>query len=203
VHREGHIGFTLFVLSIALFILNDWSNRALLFTITAVIFSPLPDVDLNFQKLPKTPLKLTTISTFVVSGLLFVFKYNFYWLTLGVAFGLALIYLMGSHRGFSHTITFATICGVFAGFVSYRIGFDFYLGFLSAFTGVTLHIIGDLMTYMPFSPFYPFYRRKFALRLFRSSNPIVNKGMLFLGIFTFVILYDGGIVIKLIVNSIR
>lgn len=140
-HREGHIGFSLIVLSILMSILNHWD---LLMAIIAVGFSTFPDIDLK----------------------------------LGIA-----------HRKWTHSIFFGLVTGLAFGYITELSGLSFKVGFLGAFGGIILHILGDLLTYRAFAPLYPFSKRKMALGLFKSDNVIVNKLMLILGIFIFGVLY--------------
>ncbi len=143
-HREGHIGFSLIVISIVMSLLNSWDFKALITAIIALGFSTFPDVDLK----------------------------------LGIA-----------HRKWTHSVFFGLIVGLASGWIAKMSGLSFEAGFLGAFGGVTLHILGDLLTYQAFAPLYPLSKRKIALGLFRSDNVIVNKLMLILGILTFCILY--------------
>ncbi len=140
-HREGHIGFSLVVLSILMSILNHWD---LLTAIIALGFSIFPDIDLK----------------------------------LGIA-----------HRKWTHNIFFGLIAGLAFGYITELSGLGFKAGFLGAFGGVILHIMGDLLTYRAFAPLYPFSKRSIALGLFRSDNAIVNRLMLILGILIFSVLY--------------
>ncbi len=143
-HREGHIGFSLLISSIVMWILNCWSNEALLTTLIALGFSTFPDIDLK----------------------------------LGIA-----------HRKWTHSVFFGMASGVAFGYILAMSGLPFEVGFVGAFGGVVLHILGDMLTYKPFAPFYPISKRKFALGLFRSDNVLVNRLMLAAGLLTFAILY--------------
>jgi inner membrane protein len=94
-----------------------------------------------------------------------------------------------THRKWTHSVVFGILVGLAFGWIAKMIGLGFKIGFLGAFGGILLHILGDLLTYQPFAPLYPISKRKIALGLFRSDNLIVNKSMLILGILTFSILY--------------
>ncbi len=109
----------------------------------------------------------------------------------------------GKHRRFTHTLTFAFLSGLFAGFITYELSWGFDLGFNGAFSGVVSHIIGDLMTYRAFAPLYPLSNRRFALRLFKSSNKFVNIGFLIAGIVLFTLAYKKGMIFNLMMNLIR
>ena len=143
-HREGHIGFSLIIISIVMSLLNSWNSKALITAIIALIFSTFPDIDLK----------------------------------LGIA-----------HRKWTHSIFFGFIAGLTFGWIAKMSGLSFEVGFLGAFGGIILHILGDLLTYRAFAPLYPFSKRKIALGLFRSDNAVINKLMLILGLLTFSILY--------------
>ncbi len=94
-----------------------------------------------------------------------------------------------AHRKWTHNLFFALLSGVVFGYVTYEVGLGFLRGFLGAFGGVCLHILGDLLTYRAFAPLYPVSNRKFSLGLFRSDNRVVNLLMLVLGSLAFAILY--------------
>ncbi len=89
------------------------------------------------------------------------------------------------HRKYTHNIFFGILAGLAAGIVSQSLGFSFVIGFASVFIGVLTHILGDLMTYMPFSPLAPLINKKISFRLFKSSNTAVNFSFLLLGAFTY------------------
>ena len=143
-HREGHIGFSLIIISVIMSLLNSWDFNSLITAVIALGFSTFPDVDLR--------LKI-------------------------------------SHRKWTHSVFFGLFVGLAFGWVTKMIGLNFRIGFLGAFGGILLHILGDLLTYKPFAPFYPVSKRKIALGLFRSDSAVINKLMLILGILTFSILY--------------
>jgi len=90
------------------------------------------------------------------------------------------------HRKYTHNIIFALIISLGSGYLTFKLFNDFSLGFTPMFAAFTMHIIGDLMTYRPFKPLAPFQRRATAFKLFRSSNPIINNGLLILGIIAFI-----------------
>jgi inner membrane protein len=143
-HREGHVGFSLIILSVVMWLLNSWNYEALTTAIIALGFSTFPDVDLK----------------------------------LGIA-----------HRKWTHSIFFGLIAGLSFGWIAKMSGLSFEVGFLGAFGGILLHILGDLLTYRAFAPLYPLSKRKIAFGLFRSDNAIVNRLMLILGVLAFSILY--------------
>lgn len=93
------------------------------------------------------------------------------------------------HRKWTHNIFFGLLSGLAFGYITKLSGLGFEPGFFGAFGGITLHILGDLLTYRSFAPFYPISKRKFALGLFRSDNRIVNTLMLIIGMITFSVLY--------------
>mgnify|MGYP000126624805 CR=1 FL=1 len=61
------------------------------------------------------------------------------------------------------------------------------MGFMSGFGGTVLHIIGDLLTYMPFAPLAPFYNKKVSLGLFESDGDAVNNLFFNIGVIAFTI----------------
>ncbi|KYK23246.1 hypothetical protein AYK25_10205 [Thermoplasmatales archaeon SM1-50] len=60
-----------------------------------------------------------------------------------------------------------------------------FIGFISGFLGVMLHLLGDLMTYQKFKPLWPFDQREIAYGFFESKSDTANKGFLALGIVGF------------------
>ncbi len=110
-----------------------------------------------------------------------------------------------AHRRWTHSIIFAVIVGLVFGYVTKLFGLGFERGFWGAFSGVVLHIAGDLLTYQPFAPFYPISKRKIALGLFKSDNVLVNKFMLICGFLIFVYFYaeDFGILLTFPKNPFR
>lgn len=90
------------------------------------------------------------------------------------------------HRGFTHTIYFGILCGVFTAFIglavpSYHIALSVTIMFLAGFLGVIFHIIGDIMTpsginYDPRS-----MESAYSLDWFNYNNFIGNFGFLTIG----------------------
>lgn len=197
-HREGHIGLTLLIFSIISCILNFWNYTLL---IISVIFSLIPDYDIQIQKLGlKKVLRIFTFASLIATIYLFLKFQNP--TVFAIPLSLYILSLMSEHRTFSHTLIFAIICGVFMGFFTLKAFEDFNVGFFGAFLGVLSHIIGDLMTYKPFSPLHPFYRRKISFKLFKSSNPTVNMGFLVSGLLVLFIT-RGGTILRDMSNVIR
>ena len=93
------------------------------------------------------------------------------------------------HRGFTHNILFAILCGVvFGSLFGYVSGLIWgIIGFIAGFGGVMLHLLGDVMTHMEFAPFYPFKKDKIAYRRFYSGNEKVNNGFFILGVIIFLL----------------
>jgi len=91
------------------------------------------------------------------------------------------------HRKYTHNIFFILVLSMAFGVVTAYVISDFTLGFLAIFLGGTLHVFGDLMTYMSFCPLCPIYRRSLALRLFKSNNSLINNALLLIGISAFVV----------------
>lgn len=104
------------------------------------------------------------------------------------------------HRGITHTVIFGVIVGFTLSILfSYFTGGVYWLiGFIAGFGGTISHLIGDALTYSKFKPFYPFSNREVAYGLFKASSKVVNRGILALGIFTFIISYNPSIIIQLL-----
>jgi len=88
------------------------------------------------------------------------------------------------HRMYTHNILFASLISLAFLFL---LKDEMIATFI--FLGVFSHILADLLTKMPFAPLYPLYRKRFALRLFRSDNAVVNYSFLIVGIFFFAYFY--------------
>jgi len=86
------------------------------------------------------------------------------------------------HRKYTHNVLFAILVGAAAGIITDLLGLGFGLGFYSVCVGVLTHIVGDLMTYRSFAPLYPLTTKKVSLKLFHSSNRLVNSTFLVLGL---------------------
>jgi membrane-bound metal-dependent hydrolase YbcI (DUF457 family) len=93
------------------------------------------------------------------------------------------------HRKETHNILGSVIFGIMLGILfGYPHNWSmFFAGFISGFIGAVSHLVGDALTYTPIMPFYPFSRRKVALGLFKSSNKLVNSGILLLGVISLII----------------
>jgi inner membrane protein len=91
------------------------------------------------------------------------------------------------HRRYTHNIFFITLTSLFFGYLTSLILEDFNLGFYSALISGSLHLVGDLMTYMAFSPLYPLSDVNISLRLFKSNNALVNNILLITGVLMLVI----------------
>ncbi|MEM4700452.1 MAG: metal-dependent hydrolase [Candidatus Nezhaarchaeales archaeon] len=89
--------------------------------------------------------------------------------------------LMLRHRGATHSLLTGLLAGLATGLALTQY-FAFPSGFLIGFSGVALHLIGDLLTHSPFSPLWPFSRRRLSLKLFRSNNKWANRALLALGV---------------------
>ena len=112
-HREGHIGLALLLFSTFSFIFNFWNNTAL---VISLIFSVVPDYDMHLQRhgMKKLFGLLTAMSTIFIIPV-FIQHRNF--TIFAIPFSFYLLFLMSEHRGFSHTVVFAILCGVLTGFL--------------------------------------------------------------------------------------
>ena len=203
-HRDGHIGLTLIVFSILYYVLNSWNFKSILILLIAVIFSTFPDYDIKILS-RRTLIRKIGLLFLTLSLLLFFLQIPATTYLSVIFLFLSLIFVMLSfihHRGITHTLTFAFVCGTLMGFITLEILGDFYVGFIGAFFGVVLHIFGDLLTYTSFSPLYPFSNRKISLKLFRSSNKLVNRSLITMGLIALMILYKNGIVIRLVLDNL-
>lgn len=89
------------------------------------------------------------------------------------------------HRGPTHTLLFGVISGIaFAALFGYA-GWSWQIGFIAAFGGTALHLLGDILTRQPIKPFWPFSQYEIALYLFKSRSQAANKGFATLGAFAF------------------
>lgn len=88
------------------------------------------------------------------------------------------------HRGPTHSILFAVICGVLFGFLLHYANETllwFGIGFVSAFLGVVSHLIGDTFTYHAFKPLWPFSDRAVSLGFCSAGDRSVNEGLMAAG----------------------
>jgi len=82
-------------------------------------------------------------------------------------------------------VIFGIAFGALMGYPNNVLGWT--LGLLAGFGGTTSHLLGDAFTYESFKPFYPFSNKEAALRRFRSGNKTINRSMLAIGTFAFII----------------
>lgn len=85
------------------------------------------------------------------------------------------------HRGVTHSFITAFIVSLLGGLLTSHFGPGFSYGFIILFTAQGLHILGDMLTYTPLKPFYPLSHWRISLRLFKSDNRLVNRGLMLLG----------------------
>ncbi len=92
------------------------------------------------------------------------------------------------HRGFTHTVWFALIIGVFTSGLALIMAPPQHapeliaaFGFATGFLGIIGHILGDAMTPMGVRPFKPIKSTKYSLAWFTAKNRIANWGFLFIG----------------------
>jgi membrane-bound metal-dependent hydrolase YbcI (DUF457 family) len=86
------------------------------------------------------------------------------------------------HRRYTHNIFFIILSSLFFGYLTSLTLEDFNLGLYSTLTSGSIHLIGDLMTYMAFSPLYPISDVCISLRLFKSNDALVNNILLITGV---------------------
>ena len=86
------------------------------------------------------------------------------------------------HRRYTHNILMALSVSLLVGLLTQYVNLGFMLGFMSCLLGFLCHITGDLLTYMAFPPLWPFVKKEISLRLFSSSNKVVNGLFMVLGV---------------------
>lgn len=87
------------------------------------------------------------------------------------------------HRGFTHTIYFAFVCGILSASltVSSQAISVVTLMFASGFLGVTLHCLGDVVTPSGIK-FVPWVQQSdYSLDLFNYNNAVANIGFFLIG----------------------
>lgn len=85
------------------------------------------------------------------------------------------------HRGPTHTLLFGVISGIaFAALFGYA-GWSWQIGFIAAFGGTALHLLGDILTHQPIKPFRSFSQWEKALHLFKSKSTSANRAFKTLG----------------------
>lgn len=94
-----------------------------------------------------------------------------------------------THRGITHTIWFAFFVGFFIGGAYSSIpvetpveGVRFLIGFLLGVTGITGHLLGDVLTPMGIKPFAPVRDTEYSLSWFNANSILANAGIAFLGV---------------------
>lgn len=100
------------------------------------------------------------------------------------------------HRKYTHNVLFAFMIGILLGvFFGYSSGLILGLiGFIGGFMGIMLHLLGDLMTKMPFKPLWPFNKKEIALKKFYSNSETANDAFFTLGVtmfFIYIVLSSG------------
>jgi len=94
------------------------------------------------------------------------------------------------HRGPTHSLLFAIICGVLLSgvmFYLYKTLIYIAVGFFAGVSGIMTHLLGDMLTYMAFKPLWPFRDNEVSYGLFAASNKEANNAMLILGTICFVL----------------
>lgn len=91
-----------------------------------------------------------------------------------------------AHRTYTHNILFAIIAGVALGLLFNFAGL-WLVGFMGASLGTICHLLGDMLTYMPFNPLWPFRDMEIALEKFKSNDKGVNDGMMTIGSLAFLL----------------
>lgn len=89
------------------------------------------------------------------------------------------------HRKVTHNIFFGLITSLTAGYLASYLGFSFTVVTSSFLIAFTTHLLCDLLTKMPFRPLYPLIKTPVALKLFRSSNAVINTLFLILGVIAY------------------
>jgi inner membrane protein len=93
------------------------------------------------------------------------------------------------HRGPTHSILFAIICGLIMALLAqflFSTLIHVIIGFLAGFIGIISHLLGDLLTFMALKPLWPFNNRSLRLGLVSSSNKNLNYFFVILGGICFV-----------------
>ena len=92
------------------------------------------------------------------------------------------------HRGPTHSLLFAIICGVILGgvlFYFYKTWIYVFIGFFAGITGIMSHLVGDMLNYMAFKPLWPFRDTEISFGLVSAANQEANSAMVILGIICF------------------
>lgn len=137
-HSEGHVGFSLSVLSLFMVTFGWIDIGSITMCFFIAVFSLLPDIDLRLRPLV-------------------------------------------THRGVTHTLLAGIIFGIILAVITSYAGYGWSIGLAAGFGGTVLHLVGDTFNYTKIKPLWPFSHREVALRLFKSSNWVANKGFATLG----------------------
>ena len=85
-------------------------------------------------------------------------------------------------------LLFALIIGVVFGsvlFYLYKTWIYIPIGFFAGVTGIITHLVGDMLSYMPFKPLWPFRETTISYGIFSADNQDANNAMIVLGIICF------------------
>lgn len=95
-----------------------------------------------------------------------------------------------SHRGPTHSATFAGFVGLTLGFVGFLVGFSagplvgLGLGAFGAVVGagtIASHLLADALTPMGVRPWWPASSRRYSYNVARADSLLANYGLLVLG----------------------
>ncbi len=85
------------------------------------------------------------------------------------------------HRRYTHNVLAALLASTLVGVATSQASLGFLIGFATCLVGYFCHILGDLLTYMSFPPLWPIVKSEVSLRLFKSSDRVVNSAFMSLG----------------------
>lgn len=91
------------------------------------------------------------------------------------------------HRKYTHNVFVAIPASTLLGLLTNHVGLGLLIGFTVCLLGFLCHILGDLLTYSSFPPLWPAVKREVSLKLFKSSDKVVNSFFMFVGLLSFLL----------------
>ena len=92
------------------------------------------------------------------------------------------------HRGPTHSLLFALLCGVALGGILFYLYKTWIYSLIGFFVGGNWYIVspcGDMLTFIAFMPLWPFSDKKIRFGLVGAANQDANTAMFFLGLIYF------------------
>lgn len=198
-HRRGHYGITLLAVApIVFFLVSDTPVLALLFLIGVATVERLPDLDFQLPGLRHRGTSHSIVAAVVVGSLLgatgWLLSGSVNELFLAVPAVLSTVLDLSEfiRQFLPHSLN-DSIQLLIADLTSHarvlaKNPIDRWsvalFGFCVGVYGITVHLLGDIITTTGIQPFLPFSRWRISISPLRASNPVANTGMFMIGVLT-------------------